>query len=174
MVAAICAIFAPMSIPTGVVPITLATLTAITAGLLLRPIPAAVSQLVYIMLGVVGLPVFSNWRSGIGMVIGATGGFILAFPVLSLTVSLSVWLAKNHMESPVKLRIFAGIGILLGLIVFFTAGAWRWSAFTAASFDETLAFVSGFMAGEAVKMTFALIFIVPVRQRLKTAYPQLF
>ena len=175
MVAGICAIIAPISLPTGVIPITLATLTAIMAGILLPPISAAVSQIVYIMLGVVGLPVFSNWRGGVGMVVGPTGGFILAFPLLAFAVSFAILLAERRTESPVKLRIFAGIGMLFGQIVFFTIGAIWFSVVTGNDFATTMNIaVIGFLPGEAIKMAFAVGVIIEVRRQLKKAVPQLY
>ena len=76
--AAFTCICAMISIPFGPVPINMAHLAIFISSWVLGPVLGAVSQLVYIFLGIVGLPVFSNFTAGIGHILGPTGGYIIA------------------------------------------------------------------------------------------------
>ncbi len=76
---ALTAVGAFLSIPLQPVPITLHTLFLNVAGLLLGGSLGALSQIVYLLLGVVGLPVFSGGKAGFGVLLGPTGGYLAGF-----------------------------------------------------------------------------------------------
>ncbi len=63
----------------GGVPITLQTFFAVLAGLVLGSRLGAFSMFVYMMLGLVGAPIFAQFKGGVGMVLSPTFGFILSF-----------------------------------------------------------------------------------------------
>ncbi len=90
--AALTAVFSQIAIPLPFtpLPINLATLSVFLAGGLLAPPYAALSQLVYIMLGAVGVPVFSGMRGGLGVLVGPTGGFIVGYVVAAFAVALII------------------------------------------------------------------------------------
>ena len=106
---ALIAVCSWISIPLPV-PITLQTfaICLITAVLWLRLGLWAV--VVYILLGAAGLPVFSGFRSGIGTLLGTTGGYIIGFVFTALAVGLGV---KRFGRKPPLLALFMAIGILL-------------------------------------------------------------
>ncbi len=68
-----------VTIPIGPVPITLQTFMAMLAGFLLGPAWGPVSVFVWLLLGCLGLPVFNQGQSGIVMLAGPTGGFLISF-----------------------------------------------------------------------------------------------
>ncbi len=68
--------------------LTLQTMFVILIGFLLKPQDAFLSILIYVLLGVIGLPVFSQGRSGLSALFGPSGGFIMLFPVVGLLISL--------------------------------------------------------------------------------------
>ncbi|MFC6826893.1 biotin transporter BioY [Halopelagius fulvigenes] len=70
------------------VPITLQTLWVFLAGVVLGPLWAGVSFVLYAVGGVIGLPVFAGGSSGLGVLLGPTGGFIVGFPVAASAVGL--------------------------------------------------------------------------------------
>ena len=69
-------------VPFTPVPFTLQTFFIMTASLYLRERWAPVSTGIYLLLGLVGLPVFAGNGSGIEYLMGATGGYLLAFLVV--------------------------------------------------------------------------------------------
>ena len=76
---ALTAVGAYIMIPLPPVPITLQTLFVNLSGALLGGSLGALSQIVYILLGVIGLPVFAGGKAGIGVLFGPTGGYLIGF-----------------------------------------------------------------------------------------------
>lgn len=70
-------------------PITLQTLCIFIMSTILAPNEAFIMSLVYILLGAIGVPVFSSFSGGIGVIRGLGGGFILSFPIISYLISLA-------------------------------------------------------------------------------------
>lgn len=66
-------------LPFSPVPITLQTLFTYLAGALLGSYLGAMSQLIYILIGISGLPIFAGGNSGLSVLIGPTGGYLIGF-----------------------------------------------------------------------------------------------
>ena len=114
---AIIAICSWLTIPAAV-PFTLQTFAIFAALLVLGGKWGTASICVYILLGAVGLPVFSGFKGGIGVLIGVTGGYILGF-ILS---GLVFWIMEHLLGNSLLTKISA---MILGLIICYTAGtAW--------------------------------------------------
>ena len=76
---AVCAVLP--AIPTGgAVPITLQTFGVVLTGLVLGPRRGALALLLYLAVGLAGLPVFSGAVGGLGVLAGPSAGYLLAFP----------------------------------------------------------------------------------------------
>lgn len=86
--AAITAICSWINIPIGItpVPINLATFAVLLGGAFLGAKAGAVSQLVYLLLGLIGLPVFHGFTSGPGVLAGPTGGYLIGYIMCALFV----------------------------------------------------------------------------------------
>lgn len=85
-----------VSIPLGPVPFTLQTFVIVFAFLVLTPRECLASMGGYLVLGAVGLPVFSSMRGGIGVLAGPTGGFLWGF-LLGAAVAIVVRIALNRL-----------------------------------------------------------------------------
>jgi biotin transport system substrate-specific component len=70
------------------VPFTLQVLALILSGLLLGPRYGALAQAVYVLVGAVGVPVFSEFSGGLGVILGPTGGYLLSYPVAAAVAGL--------------------------------------------------------------------------------------
>lgn len=112
--AGLTAIGAAISIPLGEVPITMQTLFVILSGLILGPKLGALSQLVYIFLGLIGMPIFSNFTGGLQSIMKPSFGFVIGFVFASYLAGSIV----HSKISPSKLRILMG-SILASLIIYF-------------------------------------------------------
>lgn len=77
--ASLTALGAFIAIPAGPVMITLQTFIVILAGILLGPKIGALSQIIYIFLGLIGLPVFSGFTGGIQSILKPSFGFLIGF-----------------------------------------------------------------------------------------------
>ena len=87
--AAVTCVLAPISVPlAGEVPISLATFAVLLSGILLGAKFGAISQLVYVLLGSVGVPVFAGWTGGIGITLGVTGGYIIGYILMAFVAGL--------------------------------------------------------------------------------------
>ncbi len=75
-------------LPFSPVPISLQTLAILLCGLLLAPKYAFLASGLWLLMGAIGLPVFANGSSGIGIVFGPTGGYIIGFVIAAVVISL--------------------------------------------------------------------------------------
>ena len=76
-------ICAMISIPFGPVPINMAHIAIFISAWILGPSLSFATKLVYSFVGVLGVPVFSNFSAGLGHILGPTGGFIMAYPLVA-------------------------------------------------------------------------------------------
>lgn len=107
--AALTAIFSQLSIPIEPVPINLALLGVLLCGGLLPLRWAALSMGVYILLGAVGLPVFSGFSGGVGVLVGPRGGYIAGYLLCAVAVAA---LGKVWRNSLWKLLLVMALGVL--------------------------------------------------------------
>ena len=99
------------SITFGPVPFTLQTLVLTLLPQILSRNESVMVVVVYVLLGLVGLPVFSNFQAGLAAIMGPTGGFIWGFIVSMVPAATIV-----HAESlPARLRVPLGAAVLLAI-----------------------------------------------------------
>lgn len=94
--AGLTAVGAFISIPLGDVPITLQTMFVLLSGLILGPKLGFLSQLVYLALGLTGIPIFAGFTGGLQSVFMPSFGFILGFVVAAFVVGKISHLGKNR------------------------------------------------------------------------------
>ena len=116
--AALLAVCAWISLPLGAIHFTLQTFGIFLALLILGGKWGCVSILVYIALGAMGLPVFSSFQGGIGVLLGPTGGCIFGF----MLTALLYWLATALLGQKPLIQISA---LILGLLSCYLVG-WLW------------------------------------------------
>ena len=75
-----------ISIPLGSVPLTLQTLFVVLSGLILGAKLGALSQIIYVILGLIGLPIFSGGTGGLASVVSPTFGFLISFIVAAYVI----------------------------------------------------------------------------------------
>lgn len=170
--AAVTCILAPLSVPlAGGVPISLATFAVMLAGVLLGGSLGAASQLIYVILGAVGLPVFAGWSGGLGNVLGMTGGFILGYiPCAWLT---GLIYHRFRAKAKKSLKIFYMIlGMIAGTIALYALGTVWFILITGMDIRVALAAcVIPFIPGDFIKMAAVVIIGLPVETAIrKTVY----
>lgn len=116
---ALICIFSVMTIPIGVVPISMAVFGILLTSIILGWKKAAISVLVFILLGTVGIPVFAGFKSGVGVLLGPTGGYIWSFIFVAITVGALT--SKLHTNKVAALAVILGAS-LIGVIVCYTFG----------------------------------------------------
>lgn len=111
-----------ISIP-AVVPFTMQTFAVFLVLLILGGRRGTMTIVVYVLLGAVGLPVFSQFGAGIGVLLGSTGGYILGFIFMGLTYRLVTGAAGRSRSG--KVRWTKAAALVLGLLVLYAFGtAW--------------------------------------------------
>lgn len=113
---AVLAVCAWISIPVGDSVITLQTFGIFLTLGLLGGKRGSITVLVYLLLGAVGVPVFSAFRGGPGALLGTTGGYIFGF----MLTSLVYWLLTFFKDTPL-VRLMA---MVLGLLLCYGCGSW--------------------------------------------------
>ncbi len=116
---AMMAVTSMISIPLGFLPpLTLQTLFVYLAALLLPKEYAFLSIAIYLILGAIGLPVFSNFTGGISAFLSHSGGFLLSFPIIAYSIGymLKIGNSKNN-----KTTIF--LILCINTIILYLLGA---------------------------------------------------
>ncbi len=117
MFAAIITVCSQISIPTTI-PFTLQTFAVFAAAAMLGLKRGTLSVLVYILLGIIGIPVFAGFSGGIGTLMGATGGYIIGFIFTAVIVGFMTDKLGR------KLWVLA-VSMVLGLLICYAFGtAW--------------------------------------------------
>lgn len=158
--AGLTAALAQVAVPLWPVPITGQTLAVLLVGSSLGALRGALSMVLYAVLGIVGLPVFSEASSGFGVVAGPTGGYIVGFVAAA---ALTGWLAERSWDRRV---LRAAVAFLGGTVVTFAFGL-PWLAF-ALGLDLEQALEAGlypFILGGVVKAAIAAG-VMPLAWRL--------
>ncbi|MEW6624138.1 MAG: biotin transporter BioY [Bacillota bacterium] len=115
MFAALTAVGAFIKIPLPYSPITLQVFFVVLAGVLLGPRLAGLSQLVYLLLGLVGLPIFAE-GGGPGYIFHPTFGFLLGFIPMSMFIGYAV-----HKDEKLAFGKILAVGII-GIVILYAIG----------------------------------------------------
>ena len=159
--AAITAVLAWVVIPLpfSPVPVSGQTVGVMLSGILLPPKLAAASQILYVFLGLVGLPVFSGGNSGLGTLLGPTGGYIWAFIIGAYCISKGIRIDEKN-----KIAYYAVL-CLGGIVVIYVFGMMQ--LMLAAGLSMGQAFLAGvlpFLPGDFAKV--AVVGLVAQRIQL--------
>lgn len=119
MFTAIITVCAQISVPLGIiVPFTLQTLGIFVAAAMLGTKRGVLSVIVYILLGLVGLPVFAGFSGGISVLFGPTGGYIIGFVFTALVTGF----ITNKFGKKIWILI---VSMIIGLLLCYVFGtAW--------------------------------------------------
>jgi len=118
------AVSAQVSIPIKPVPFTLQTMIVLLAGAFLGARNGAYSQVIYIILGAIGLPVFAQTADGtIGLarLLGSTGGYLFAFPVAAYLVGYLTEKNQKYLTVIISMFVTELVVILVGTLYLYAA-----------------------------------------------------
>ena len=154
LMAAVTAVAAQITIPLPLVPFTFQVLAVVLSGLLLGPRYGALSQVVYLLLGAVGAPVFVGLTGGLGHLIGPTGGYLVSYPLAAAVAGLAAGAAAGAPRRRALWTSFAaGAG---GLFLIYALGATWLSIVAALPFGSAVAQgVLPFVAFDLIKVALA-------------------
>lgn len=168
LMAALTAVMAQIAVPIEPVPFTFQVLAVMLTGYLLGPRYGAIAMLVYLLLGAVGVPVFASFNSGLGALLGPSGGYLCSYPLAAAIAGIA---APALASSRRPVALFSGVGAgALALVIIYAVGAF-WLAVQASLSPEAAiaAGVAPFAIFDAVKVVFATVLAAAVAPRIATA-----
>ncbi len=132
--ASITAILSQISIPLPftTVPLTMQVFAVMLCGMLLGSKLGFISQIIYLAIGAIGIPVFAQMSGGPGVILGPTGGFLLSFPIISFIV--------GYFSNKGKSEISVVIGMVVALFISYLIGTFQFCLIM------NVSFISGLMA----------------------------
>ena len=101
-------------LPFTPVPITLQTLMVLLSGAMLGSYYGALSMITYLILGAIGLPVFAGGSSGVGALLGPSGGYLFSYPIASFVIGKM--LEKRKLSKFLKYFSFAVVIIFIVIV----------------------------------------------------------
>ena len=165
LMTAVTCILGPLSIllPFSPVPISFTNLAIYFSVFVLGTYSATVSYLVYLLIGMVGLPVFSGFSGGFGKLAGPTGGYLVGFIFMALIAGFFVDRFQGN-------RVMQAVGMILGTVVAYIFGT-AWLCVQAnLSFGAGLAAgVIPYVPGDLIKIAAALVVGPVLRKAVRRA-----
>ena len=144
-------------LPFSPVPINFALLSVLLSGTLLGPRFGALSQLVYVLIGAAGLPVFHSMTGGLSILAGPTGGYLagyIAAAFVAGSISAPGGAPFSHASSFPAPRL---LGPLLGVLACYLLGTLWFMYITEASLATALVLcVIPFLPGDGIKIALTL------------------
>ncbi len=148
-----------ISIPIGNIPITLQLFFVLLSGFILGPKYGFWTQVAYLSLGAIGLPVFANFAGGATVFFTPVGGYLLAFPIAALCAGKCITI-KN------KTTNFAW-SVLLPICIIYASGATILNIFLKSPKKAIMIGVFPFIGIDLVKAIIAYIIALKVNNLTK-------
>ena len=162
MTAVIC-IIAPFSIPIGPVPVSLATLVILLAVYILGMRRALIAVVLYLLIGLAGVPVFSGFSSGPAKLVGPTGGYLLGYIPMVILAGLVI-------DRYYRNRLISIAGMAAATALLYALGTAYLAYSTGITFEAALAAgVLPFIPLDAIKIVTAAILGPMIRARVERA-----
>ncbi|MGE5586753.1 MAG: biotin transporter BioY [Clostridia bacterium] len=161
--------FISIPLPFSPVPVTAQSFGAMLAGLLLDPGEAASSQVLYVLLGVAGMPVFAGNSSGLGVLTGPTGGYLWGFVAGAYVIALLTRRGTNVKPPGTAFSILASV--VGGVIVVYVLGVLQLSIVTRLPLGKAI--VAGalpFIPGDLLKACAAGLAGSRLRRALRASH----
>ncbi len=169
--AAIICVLAPIAVPiAGMVPITLATFAIMLSGVLLGGRLGALSVVIYLIIGAVGVPVCAGYTPALPRLLGPTGGYLVGFiPLAFLCGAIYSRWGKN--SRGVKKYAFMLLGMIVGNVVLYAFGtAWFCILNNVSVIYALTLCVIPFLIGDALKIA-AVMILAPVLEKAIAKIP---
>ena len=164
LMAAVCCILGPISIPIGAVPISLGVLAVYLSVYVLGMFKGTIAYVIYLLLGAVGLPVFSGYEGGLQKLTGPTGGYLVGMIFMAIIAGIFID------RFPISQWYMHAIGMVIGLIACYSFGTAYFMALMHMSLGKSLAVcVIPFLPFDAIKIAIAVLIGCQVRTALSKA-----
>ncbi len=161
ILAAIICVLAPFSVPAGAIPISLSTFAIYLVSCTTPKRYSVPAVAVYILIGAVGLPVFSSFTGGLQCIAGYTGGYIIGYIPCTFIIGL---LTDKYPNS----KIVYPFSLIAGTLVCYLFGTLWYMHKAEIGFTEAVAVcILPFLIGDIIKIIAASVIGITLKQRLK-------
>jgi biotin transport system substrate-specific component len=155
-------------VPFSPVPMTLQPLAVLVVGGLLGGAAGLGALLLYIALGIAGLPVFAAGGSGVARLLGPTGGYLLAFPLAAWITGMVTTPVVGRGELPRAAGVIRVlVACAVGMVVIHVGGVAQLALLGG---DTSLAFRVGFvpfLTGDLIKLGLAAMLILVAGPKIR-------
>ena len=160
--AALLCVLSPLTVPTPFgIGFTLQVFVVMLTAMILKPLHALAAQLIYTLLGFIGLPVFSGCQSGVGIIASPTGGFIIGFIIAAFCVSL----LKGKADGKYALVRYIAVSIAVGIPCIYLPGIIGFMLVTGTGFWAAFSLVAAtFIPIDIAKCVLASLIALPVHK----------
>ena len=145
------ALTAQVEIPLWPVPLTLQTLGVLFTGAVLGSRRGVVALLLYLTEGALGLPVFAGGASGVGYMLGPTGGYLVGFVVAAGIVG---WLAQRGWD---RRLVWTAVAMVIGNVVIYICGVALLAVFLGGLWGALVKGMLLFLIGDLIKIAVAAL-----------------
>ena len=164
VMAALICVAGPLSLPIGPVPISLATFAVYLAGAVLGWKRGTLAVAIYLLIGLVGVPVFSGFSGGVQKLIGVTGGYLVGYLPCALITGLGVREADAGREQP---KWTLPLYMVIGTAVLYIIGTAWFMIQTGNTLGASMGMcVVPFLPGDAIKIIAATLLAWPIRNAI--------
>ena len=163
VMAALICIAGPLTIAAGPVPLSLATFAVYLAGAILGKKWGTVSVGLYLLIGIIGVPVFSGFSGGFQKLADVTGGYLIGY----LPCAFLSGLGTERAEQAGK-RWILPLMMVLGTAVLYTVGTAWFMIQTGNGLGAALGLcVLPFLPGDVAKIIAATLLAGPVKKAVR-------
>ena len=172
LIAAFAALIAALTVIGGIpvggagVDITLQTFGVLLAGCVLGPVRGFLAVSLYLLLGAIGLPVFSGHTGGLAPFSGVTAGYLISFPFAALLAGFIVKYVLGGLRTSAALVFLAAMA---GTVLNHVCGIVGMKLYLDVTWSDAIKFDAPFWVGDIVKSLFVAIVAAEVHK----AFPRL-
>ncbi|MBB1483569.1 biotin transporter BioY [Tessaracoccus sp. MC1865] len=168
--AALLSALSQITVSLGPVPFTLQTLGVALTALVLGPWRGSAAVVLYIVVGVAGLPVFAGGKAGLSAFLGATGGYLISFVVAAVLIGfVAKWALRKGLSPMTPVWFFVGCLAARYLVILPIGVGWLSGYLDKPFFDAMVTIDMPFWIWDAAKSLFAVLIAVAVHK----AFPRL-
>lgn len=159
LMAAVTCVLGPLSIPIGPVPISLTNFVIYLSLYVLDWKKGTISYIIYLLIGLVGVPVFSGFTGGIAKLVGPTGGYIIGFIPMAIIAGLAI--------DKFKQKWIHLCGMIIGTVVCYAFGTLWFCLQSGTPVLSALSIcVFPFIPGDLIKMVIATFAATKIREKI--------
>ena len=160
VMAAVLCVLGPLTVPIGAIPISLANFVICLTAWLLGPKFGTLSVVIYLAIGLIGVPVFSGYGAGLAKVAGPTGGYLVGYLLLAFIGGL--FIEKSNGQP-----VVSAVGLVLGDAACYVLGTIWFMVLTGLDLPTSLTYcVIPYLPGDVIKIALASLLTIQLDKRM--------